>query len=338
MSSSLAYPGPSSSSSVSAPFAPPDELPGDMVPDALPRDVDPSSAVLDSVRSEFRRMLSLIVDLFPQAAGSPSAPPPRTLFEDSFGASTPSSSPVFLNWFERVRTALSDADSRMASFLATGRGDFSFLPPWNSSYGVHGHGEFESGQAVPVNPSLLSLFERQLKPSLLVGLSIREAAALEASMCAQSETLSHSMWILSGLLAFVRLQNFAPEDSSLFNNLVTPLSKSLAHQATLTASHTTFFLTSISVLCSPLRPFVRTFCSLRRMSLACFLTPRRPPRSGPNSRWLMLLLGLPVLASAARLDALLLGNLHLAVAVGIPDLRLVVPTEFVLTPMRRPLP
>ena len=81
---------------------------------------------------------------------------------------------------------------------------------------------------------LLSLFEQQLKPSHLVGISIQEAAALEASVRSQSETLSYSMWILSGLLAFVRLQNFAPEDSSLFNTLVTSLSKSLAHQATLT--------------------------------------------------------------------------------------------------------
>ena len=71
-------------------------------------------------------------------------------------------------------------------------------------------------------------------------MSIREAAALEASVHSQSETLSHSMWIFSGLLAFVLLQKFAPEDTSLFNTLVTSLSKSLAHQATLTASHTAF--------------------------------------------------------------------------------------------------
>ena len=38
----------------------------------------------------------------------------------------------------------------------------------------------------------------------------------------------------------MRLQNFAPEDSSLFNTLVTSLSKSLAHQASLTATHTAF--------------------------------------------------------------------------------------------------
>ena len=126
----------------------------------------------------------------------------------------------------------------MASFLATGRGDFSFLPPRSASYVVRG--DFAAGHAAPVNPSLLSLFERQLKPSYLVGMSIWEAAALEASVRSQSETLSHSMWILSVLLAFVRLQNFATEDSSLFNTLVNSLSKSLVHQASLTASHTAF--------------------------------------------------------------------------------------------------
>ena len=136
------------------------------------------------------------------------------------------------------RTALSDSDSRMASFLASGGSDFSFLPPRNSSYIARG--ELALGHAAPVNPSLLSLFEPQLKPSHHVGMSIREAAALEASVLSQSEALSHSMWVLSVLLAFMLLQNFAPEDSSPFNNLVTSLLKSLAHQASLTASHTAF--------------------------------------------------------------------------------------------------
>ena len=96
------------------------------------------------------------------------------------------------------------------------------------------------GSAAPVNPSVLSLLDRRIKPSHHVGLSIREAAALEGSLRSQSEALSHSMWVLSALLAFVRLQHFAPEDANLFNTLVTSLSKSLAHQANLTATHTVF--------------------------------------------------------------------------------------------------
>ena len=177
------FPGPSFSSSAhllflasaSSSFVAPDELLEDAAPDALPRDADSAvpAVVLGSARSEFRRMLSFLVDLFPQAAGTPAPPPPRALFEDFFGSSVPSSSPVFLSWFERVRTALSDADALLASFLSSGRSDFSFLPPRNSSYAVRG--EFASGQAAPVNPLLLSLFEKQLKPSYHVGLTVREA-------------------------------------------------------------------------------------------------------------------------------------------------------------------
>ena len=114
----------------------------------------------------------------------------------------------------------------------------TFLQSRNLLYAVHG--EFALGHATPVNPSLLLLFECSLKPSHHLGLSIREAAALEASFRSHSEALSHSMWVLSGLLAFVWLQNFSPDDTLLFNNLVTSLSKSLALQASLSATHTAF--------------------------------------------------------------------------------------------------
>ena len=221
-------------------FASAEELPADSPPGAVPRVLDPGfGSVSDAARSEFHRMLSFIVDLFPQAAGSPSvAPPSRALFEDFFSSAVPSSSsPVFLNWFERVRSALSETDSLLSSFVASGRGDF-LLPSRSPLYAVHG--DFALAGAAPVNSSLLALLDRKLKPSHHLGLSIREAAALEGSLRSQSEALSHSMWVLSGLLTFVRLQHFAPEDTVLFNSLVTSLSRSLAHQANLTATHTAF--------------------------------------------------------------------------------------------------
>ena len=57
------------------PFVAPDELPEDATADSLPSDVDSAvpAAVPESVQSEFRCMLSFLVDLFPQAAGAPSA-------------------------------------------------------------------------------------------------------------------------------------------------------------------------------------------------------------------------------------------------------------------------
>ena len=136
------------------------------------------------------------------------------------------------------RSALEETDTRLASFLASGHLDFAFLPSRSSQHAVRG--EFAQGSTAAVNPSLLALFERPLRPTLQLSLTIREAAALEASFWAHSESLSHSMWLLSGLLAFVRLQGFQPADSALFNTLVTSLSKSLAHQASVSTSHTAF--------------------------------------------------------------------------------------------------
>ena len=86
-------------------------------------------SVPDSVHAEIRHMYAYLVDLFPQAAGSPSDPPPPwALFEDFFVASMSPHQPVFLAWFERVRTALAEADAQLASVLASGRADTSILP------------------------------------------------------------------------------------------------------------------------------------------------------------------------------------------------------------------
>ena len=240
---SSAAPGPSF-----APSRPDPSFPDDSAFD--PDFADPSAQgpepplappVPNSVHAEIRRIYSYVVDLFPQAVGSPSAPPPpRALFEDFFVASSSSSphQPVFLDWFARVRMALSEADARLASLLASGRPDTSLLPQRMSQYAVDG--DFASSSAVPVNPSLLSMFERSLRPSLQLGISLREAVLMESSSRFHSEALSHSLWLLSALLAFVRLQGFSPSDASLFNTLVTSLSKCLAHQASLSASLTVF--------------------------------------------------------------------------------------------------
>ena len=185
---------------------------------------------LESARSEYRRMIDYICGLFPQAVGvPPSAPPPRALFESFFAPAAPATPSVQLNWFDRVRTSLLEADRRVASLLSSGRPERLVMPTRAPSYAVRG--DCALGHAVPVNESLLSHFERPLRPSLQLGLTIRDAMTLKASSRAQSEALSYAMWVLSGLLGFVRLQDFTPSNPALFNQLVTALSKSLAHQA-----------------------------------------------------------------------------------------------------------
>ena len=180
-------------------------------------------------------MIEYICSLFPQAVGVPPVdPPPRALFE-SFFAPAPHSQPsLTFNWFARVQLALIDADSCLAR-----RSNRVFLPARHSTYAVRG--PHAANRAVPVNESLLSHFERPLRPFLQVGLTVRDLMPLEHSFRAQSESLSYAMWVLSSLLGFIRIQGFTPSDPALFNQLVTALSKSLAPQAHVAASHTAYF-------------------------------------------------------------------------------------------------
>ena len=106
------------------------------------------------------------------------------------------------------------------------------MPPRNTQYSVGG--EASLGSAAPVDPSLLAMFERPLRSSLHL------CCAFGGFLSGFSESLSHAMWLLSGLLGFVRLQGFSPSDAPLFNTLVASLSKCLAHQASISASHTAF--------------------------------------------------------------------------------------------------
>ena len=128
----------------------------------------------------------------------------------------------------------------MAAALSSGRSDRVFLPSRRLAYAVRG--DHAGAKAVPVNESLLAHFDLPLRPTLQVGLSVRDAMSLESSLRGQSETHSYALWVLSGLLGFVRVQGFSPSDPALFNQLVTALSKSLAHQASVTASQISYIL------------------------------------------------------------------------------------------------
>ena len=124
--------------------------------------------------------------LAPPSASVPPPPgfPPRALFESFFAPAAQATPSVQLNWFDRVRTSLFEADSRVASLLSSGRPERLVVPTRAPSYAVKG--DCALGHAVPVNESLLSHFDRPLRPSLQLGLTICDAMTLEASSCAQS--------------------------------------------------------------------------------------------------------------------------------------------------------
>ena len=106
---------------------PPDDpfAPGFADPEASSSTVpDPEAPVppplSDSIRAEVRRMYQYLVDLFPQPAGSSQAPPPRALFGEFFAPPPAPHQPVYLAWFEGVRSALSEADSWVWLLMPSG--------------------------------------------------------------------------------------------------------------------------------------------------------------------------------------------------------------------------
>lgn len=76
-----------------------------------------------------------------------------------------------------------------------------------------------------------------------VTISFKEVEGLELAVRHLSEKQSFSLWVLSGLLGYLKAQGFMPEDKRLFDQLVTSLSKCLALQANVAASLTTFLAT-----------------------------------------------------------------------------------------------
>ena len=60
----------------------------------------------------------------------------------------------------------------------------------SAAYRYAVRGPHSSGRAVPVNDSLHAHYDKPLRPSLQVGLAVRDDMALECSFRAQSDSLS----------------------------------------------------------------------------------------------------------------------------------------------------
>ena len=185
-------------------------------------------------------MMEFIFDLFPQSRGEqvPSRTN-RSFFETLFRQEDPST-PAFprFNWFDRVHQSLTDADERLVHHIDSGRQDRFLLPRKKNIYAVSGNPS--SGEAVPLNESVSDLIPNKTANSRHVSISLIETSALETLFRSQSESLSHAMWILTGLLGYVHQEGFAPRDPALFNQMISSLSMGLAQQSNAAAAGSSF--------------------------------------------------------------------------------------------------
>ena len=71
-------------------------------------------------------------------------------------------------------------------------------------------------------------------------MSVAECSKLETTFRSQIEALSHSMWVLTGLMGLIRQEGYVPKDQTLFHQLVSSLSMGLAHQANIASAGASF--------------------------------------------------------------------------------------------------
>ena len=184
--------------------------------------------------------MEFIFAKFPQSKGE--LPPTRlsqSEFECVFPRQAESSSPLpALKLFERIRLALSDADERLVRAVEQNKPSKYLLPRKKPIYAV---ADLPSG-GVPLvpNQALDNQYTKRVNMFRSVGLSLQECLSLESLFRGQTEALSHSMWVLTGLLSLIRQEGFVPRDETLFHQFVSSLSIGLSHQANLSAAGTSF--------------------------------------------------------------------------------------------------
>ena len=218
------------------------QFPQDEDPDILP--VDSSSADAQSKANSrmYRHMIDYITGMFPQARGQDlSQQQFRSLFEQFYAVQSDSLPPLpKLNWFDRIFQSLQEADNRLASVIENKKLDSSILPPIRSIYAVANNNS--KARPLPLNDSMEALLSKVPQSSRLSTVSIKDCGHLESTFRAQNETLSHSMWVLTALIAFLKSDGYSPSDPALFNQFITSMSMGLSHVSNAASSGTSFLV------------------------------------------------------------------------------------------------
>ena len=93
----------------------------------------------------------------------------------------------------------------------------------------------------PVNPSFAQLAGARAVGSRRWGsISFSEMERLERLFQNQLEVTSSSLWLMSGILAMLKRDDFQPSDPTLFNSALSSVSAALSHQARTAAAGSGF--------------------------------------------------------------------------------------------------
>ena len=190
--------------------------------------------------SSSSRLTNLIYEVCPHSRSLlDDARPPRCEFEGWFGQpEVPASRPRF-RLYPRVGEVESEVTAKASSLARRSKPLSSILTMHYTRHAVADLPYYASFLAV--NPSFSQLAGAKAVGSKRWGsVSFAEMEKLERLFWAQLEMTSKSLWLMSGILAMLKRDDFQPADPTLFNAALASASATLSQTARSSAAGSTF--------------------------------------------------------------------------------------------------
>ena len=193
---------------------------------------DADSITASAVDHSFVRLSKFIYDQYPESRplSSPSLPP-RCSFESLFApVEPPESSCPHLRLYPRVQEVMT-ATRELAAALSRKMKPFSaVLPKKNRKHSIADVPEFSTAPLVNSNFSHLT-DNKTVSNKRWGSITFLEMDRMESVSRSLLEGISHSLWLLSGILSQLKQADFSPPDPDLFNTNISSISASLSSQA-----------------------------------------------------------------------------------------------------------
>ena len=165
--------------------------------------------------------------------------PPRCGFEAWFGKPEATASKQRFRLYPRVAEVQSEVAARSQSLARRTKPLSHVIPSRASQYALADDPVFAS--SLPVNPSFAQLAGARAVGSRRCGsITFSEMERLERLFQNQLEVTSSSLWLMSGILAMLKRDDFQPSDSTLFNSALSSVSAALSRQARTAAAGSGF--------------------------------------------------------------------------------------------------
>ena len=177
------------------------------------------------------RLADLIYEVCPDSRPlSDAARHPRCGFKSWFGQPEAPASRQSFRLYPRVAEVESEVAARSEALARRTKPLLHIIPPCSRPFAVEDDLLFASSQ--PVNPSFAQLAGARAVGSRRWGsITFSEMERLERLLRNQLEVTSSSLWLMSGILAMLKRDNFQPSDPTLFNSALSSVSASLSRQA-----------------------------------------------------------------------------------------------------------